>query len=48
MHPDILNFLVEKGCWGIVANNIIEAENLPEHLCWVEKRAVLNERVFSH
>lgn len=38
LHPDIINFLVEKGCWGIIANNIIEAENYPEHLSWIEKR----------
>ena len=42
LHPDILDFLLEGGVWGIVANNHIEAENLPEHLNWAEKRMVIN------
>lgn len=39
-HPDILDFLIENGVWGVVANNALEAQTLPEHLSWVEKRVV--------
>lgn len=40
LHPDILDFLIETGVWGIVANTQIEAESLPEHLNWSERRMV--------
>lgn len=38
LHPDILDFLIEKGCFGIVANTTSETSNLPEQLCWRENR----------
>lgn len=41
IHPDMLDFLVGAGVWGIVANTAIEAEGLPEHLNWAEKRMVM-------
>lgn len=41
IHPDVLDFLIKAGVWGIVANNLIEAESLPEHLNWAERRMVL-------
>ncbi|MBI4036877.1 hypothetical protein HY385_00440 [Candidatus Daviesbacteria bacterium] len=40
LHPDILDFLIEAGVWGVVANTPIEAESLPEHLNWSERRMV--------
>lgn len=40
-HPDVLDFLVENGIFGVVANNLIEAESLPEHLNWAEKRMII-------
>lgn len=40
IHPDILDCLIENGVWGIVANTEIEAESLPEHLNWSERRMV--------
>lgn len=39
---DMLNFLLKKGVWGIVANSAVEAENLPEYFAWTEKRIVYN------
>lgn len=43
LHPDILDFLVEAGIWGVVANSNIEAESLPEHLNWTEKRMLFKK-----
>ena len=43
VHHEVLEFLLESGVWGIVANTPMEAENLPEHLSWVEKRLVLKK-----
>lgn len=40
LHPEILDFLIKKGCWGIIANTLTEATNLPEHLYWVENRLI--------
>ncbi|KKS64867.1 hypothetical protein A3A14_03160 [Candidatus Daviesbacteria bacterium RIFCSPLOWO2_01_FULL_43_38] len=40
IYPDILDCLIEGGVWGIVANTEIEAESLPEHLNWSERRMV--------
>lgn len=40
LHPEMLDFLIKKGCWGIVANTLSEADNLPEHLYWVENRII--------
>lgn len=40
LHPEILDFLVEEGVFGVVANNMVEAESLPEHLNWAERRMV--------
>lgn len=40
LHPEMLDFLIKKGCWGIVANTLIEANDLPEHLYWVENRII--------
>lgn len=42
-HPEILDFLIEKGCLGIIANTLVEAENLPEHLNFTEKRILLKK-----
>lgn len=41
LHPSILDFLVESGIWAVVTNTILEAENLPEQLHFVEKRIIL-------
>ena len=41
LYPDILEFLIEKGVWGIVVNTALEAESAPDHLSWVEKRMVM-------
>lgn len=41
LHPDILEFLIEEGVWGIVAGSYQEAQFLPEHLHFAEKRMVL-------
>lgn len=41
IHPNVLDFLIKKGVWGIVSNNLIEAESLPEHLNWAERRMIL-------
>jgi hypothetical protein len=38
LNSDVLHFLIEQGAWGVVVNSILEAEHLPEHLQWVEKR----------
>lgn len=38
LHPDILDFLVEAGVWGVVVNNRVEAQSLPQHLNWTAKR----------
>lgn len=38
--PEVLEFLVENGVWGIVVNNSAEGESLPDHLTWVEERFV--------
>lgn len=40
MHHELLDFLVGKGIWGVVSNNPLEAESLPEHLNWIEKRLI--------
>jgi hypothetical protein len=40
MHPEVLDLLVEKGIYAVVANNPLEAENMPETLRWVEERVV--------
>lgn len=40
LHPDILDFLIEKGCFGIIANTLSETANLQEHLSWMENRMV--------
>lgn len=41
LYPDVLEFLVEKGVWGVVVNTALEADSAPEHLSWVEKRMVM-------
>ncbi|MFA5933114.1 MAG: hypothetical protein WCV81_02495 [Microgenomates group bacterium] len=40
LHPEVLDFLVEKGVWGVVANTLAETSSLPEHLHWVENRII--------
>lgn len=40
-HHDVLDFLIEAGIWGVVANTPLEADNLPEQLSWSERRMVL-------
>lgn len=45
LHPEVLNFLVEKGVYGVVANTLLEAGFLPEHLSWVEERVVAKRLV---
>lgn len=40
LHHDVLDFLIDQGVWGVVANSPLEADNLPEHLNWAEKRMV--------
>ncbi len=46
LHPDVLDFLIDQGCFGIVANTLSETVNLPEHLAWVERR-IVQKRTFS-
>lgn len=41
LHPDMLDFLVEKGCFGIIANTLAESESLPAELNFQEKRIFL-------
>ncbi|MDO8570263.1 MAG: hypothetical protein Q7R97_01610 [Candidatus Daviesbacteria bacterium] len=41
LYPDVLEFLVEKGVWGVVVNSALEADSVPEHLSWAEKRMVM-------
>lgn len=41
LYPDVLEFLVEKGVWGVVVNTALEADSTPEHLSWAEKRMVM-------
>ncbi len=41
MHPTILDFLLEEGVYGLIANNQVELESLPDHLAWSEKRMIL-------
>lgn len=41
--PDVLDFLIENGVWGVVVNSPVEAESLPEHFAWLEKRMVLKK-----
>ncbi len=41
LYPDVLEFLVEFGAWGVVVNTALEADSAPEHLSWAEKRMVM-------
>jgi len=41
MHSDILDVLLENGVYGIIANTKIEAESLPDHLHFSERRMVV-------
>lgn len=43
VHHEVLDFLIEAGIWGLVANTPLEADNLPEQLSWSEKRMVLKK-----
>jgi len=43
LNSDVLDFLLEQGVWGIVANNHLEGESLPEHLNWSERRMVVKK-----
>lgn len=43
LYPDVLEFLVEKGVWGVVVNSALEADSIPEHLSWAEKRMVMKK-----
>lgn len=45
MHHELLDFLVSSGIWGIVTNNPLEAESLPEHLNWTEKRLIAKKYI---
>ncbi len=40
LHHEILDFLVESGIWGVTVNTPLQAESVPEHLAWVERRMV--------
>ncbi|MFH0936835.1 MAG: hypothetical protein V1808_00905 [Candidatus Daviesbacteria bacterium] len=40
-YPEVLDFLVEGGVWGIVVNTPMEAESMPENLHLVESRMLL-------
>lgn len=40
IHPDMLECLIEEGAWGLVANTLVDAQRLPEHLMWAEHRFV--------
>lgn len=40
LYPDILDFFIEEGIYGIVVNNHIDADSLPDHLNWAERRMV--------
>lgn len=42
-HPEMLDFLIEAGVFGVVANNILEADHLPEHLHFSERRIILKK-----
>ena len=44
---EILDFLIENGAWGIVVNTPLEAESLPEHLSWSERRMVVRRSQIS-
>lgn len=37
---EMLDFLMESGAWGVVVNTPLEADSLPQHLGWLEKRIV--------
>lgn len=41
IYPEMLDFLIESGVWGVVANTPIEADSLPEHLNWSERRMMV-------
>lgn len=41
LYPDVLEFLVEKGIWGVVVNTALEADSTPDHLTWTEKRMLM-------
>ncbi|MDO8638650.1 MAG: hypothetical protein Q7R43_03675 [Candidatus Daviesbacteria bacterium] len=41
LYPDVLEFLVEKGVWGVVVNSALEADSIPEHLSFAEKRMIM-------
>lgn len=43
LRPEVLEFLIEEGVWGVVANNLVEAETLPEELKFNEHRVVLKK-----
>lgn len=42
-YSDVLNWLLEQGVWGVVANSVHEAEELPDYLNWIEKRLIGNK-----
>ncbi len=42
LHPEILDFLIKNGIYGLVINNILQTEGLPEHLHLTEKRLLLS------
>lgn len=46
LHPEVLDFLVEMGVWGVVSNNVYEVNSLPEHLRLIEKR-ILNKKAVN-
>lgn len=45
LHPELLDFLVEIGVWGIVANTLADTSSLPEHLHWIEDRIIQKKSV---
>lgn len=40
LQAEVLDFLVEKGVYGLVVDNPLEVQSLPELFRWVEKRLV--------
>lgn len=41
LHPDMLDYLILNGVWGIIFSNLYEIESVPEYLSWAEKRMII-------
>ncbi|MDO8498319.1 MAG: hypothetical protein Q7S44_00830 [bacterium] len=40
LHPDVLDCLISEGVYGVVVNTLVEAQSVPDHLHWAERRMV--------